>query len=192
MSSEVKNKIKYGLKNAHYALVTEGVTGEITFSTPKKLPGAVNLTASALGDKTAFYADDEEYFGEFTNNGYEGSLELSIVPDEFKVDVLGETLDTKNVQFEKTNAVPKKFALLFEFTGDRRGIKHLLYYCTAKRPNIEGETKGETKEPKTETFDFTSTNIPGTTIVKAKTTDTTDTTVLSSWYVTVYQETTTP
>ena len=42
------NKVKYGLKNVHYAVITEN-NGETTYDTPKPIPGAVNLTLSPRG-----------------------------------------------------------------------------------------------------------------------------------------------
>ena len=57
-----KNKIRYGLKNVHYAKITKSDTGIITYEKPKPYKGAVSLTLDAeTGDATKFYADDEIY-----------------------------------------------------------------------------------------------------------------------------------
>ena len=58
------NKVKFGLKNVHYAVVTETVTDgviSISYGTPKRIPGAVNLTLDAAGEPVEFYADDIVY-----------------------------------------------------------------------------------------------------------------------------------
>ena len=115
----MSNKVKYGLKNVHYAVVTE-TDGEITYDTPKPIRGAVNLTLDAAGESVQFYADDSVYYEENTNDGYTGSLEMALIPDEFRVDVLGDELDANGALIENKDAKAKHFALLFEFDGDAK------------------------------------------------------------------------
>lgn len=190
----MSNKIKYGLKNVHYATITEeileGVT-TVTFGTPIAIAGAVNLALSPVGDTTPFYADNMEYFTAIANNGYDGTLEMALIPDSFKVTVLKEVLDTNKVQFEESDKQPAPFALLFEFEGDIKATRHVMYYCKASRPNIESSTKGQGIEPKTETLNLTCRSMPATTIIKAKTTSETEATTYDNWYKEVYQKDTT-
>ena len=66
------------------------------------------------------------------------------------------------------------FAFLFEFDGDQRHIRHVLYNCVASRPSIEGETNEDSKEVKTDTLNLQATPLANG-YVKAKTgTNTTD------------------
>lgn len=161
------NKVKYGLKNTHYAVVTEA-NGIVSYGTPKHISGAVNLTLSAAGEHSEFYADDQVYFEENTNNGYEGSIEMALIPDDFRIDVLGDTLDSNGALIENANAKPKKFALMYEFDGDAKKTRHVLYSVLPTRPNLEGSTRTSTKEPKTETMDISARPAPDTSDVKAK------------------------
>lgn len=180
------NKVKFGLKSVHYAVITVGEDGAFAYGTPVAIPGAVNLSLSPLGDKTEFYADDDLYFNTTPNNGYEGSLEVALVPDSFKKDVLGYTEDVNKVLFENSEALPKDFALLFEFKGDKNSVRHVLYKVSAARANIESGTKTSSVEVKTETFDITASPDPNK-HVKAKAEPTA--TGYDAWYTSVYEYT---
>ena len=162
-----KNKVKYGLKNVHYAVITE-TDGVITYGTPVKISGAVSITLSPRGERSDFYADDMLYYTTSTNDGYEGELEVALLPDEFKKDVLGYKEDANGILFEDANTTPKNFALLFEFSGDKNAIRHVLYNVNAARPNIESSTKTNTTEPTTETMSIVASPAPDTGMVKAK------------------------
>ena len=161
------NKVKYGLKNVYYAVVTES-SGEVSYGTPVAMPGAVNLALSAAGENVTFHADDQIYFEENTNNGYDGSLEVALIPDSFRTDVLGDTVDTNGAIIENANATVKKCALMFEFDGDAKKARHVLYSVLPTRPNVEGATKTNTKEPKTEPMNIAVRPALDTSDVKAK------------------------
>ena len=184
------NKIKYGIKNVYYAVATLDNNNAATYSTPVALPGAVSLTLDQEGENEIFYADNIAYYTTYANNGYSGSLELAIVPDSFRTDVLGEVADNKTVFIEKQNAQSVHFALLFQFEGDAKAVKHVVYNCVASRPSVSGNTKEATVSPETETINITATSIYCAAltadIVKAHTGDDTDSTTYSGWNSTVY------
>lgn len=180
-----KNKVKYNLKNTHYAVQTESAEGEITFGTPVPIKGSVSIALDAQGEISPFYADGIVFYKTSSNNGYEGDLEVALLPESFRTDVLGETLDSKKVLIENADAVQKSFALLFEFDGDQKAIRHVLYNCAATRPSIESETKEDTVEPTTETLTISATALPNGEI-KAKTGDETDPQTYEGWYKSVY------
>lgn len=160
MPTNKANKVKFGLKNVHYALLTE-TDGEVTYGTPVAIPGAVNLSMDAQGDTSTFYADDMAYYVTAANDGYSGDLEIAVIPDSFRKDVLQETEDeTDKILVENVNAEPKPFALLFEFAGDQKAVRHVLYNCAATRPSLTGSTTTNTKEPSTETITITASPSP--------------------------------
>lgn len=181
-----KNKIKYNLKNVHYAKLTEGEGGEVTFAAPVPIPGAVSVSLEAQGDISTFHADGIVYYKSAANNGYEGDLEIALIPESFRTDILGEELDTKKVLIENSEAQQSAFALLFEFSGDVKAIRHVLYNCVATRPSVESQTKEDTIEPVTETLTISATPLTDGRI-KAKTSDTTDEETYNNWYKTVYE-----
>lgn len=184
------NKIKYGLKNVYYAIATIDEDGSAVYVTPVKWPGAVSLSMDPQGDKTIFRADNIAYYVDENNNGYEGDLEMVRIIDSFKKDVLGHVDDNKHVLVEDANAPVVHFALLFQFEGDVKATRHVLYNCTAGRPTVGSQTKGETKDPQTESSTITATSIYneslGKDIVKAETNEATDETVYNNWFQSVY------
>ncbi len=121
------NKVKYNLKNVHAARLTETVAdGETTFTyaAPKAIPGAVSISLDAEGESSPFYADGIVYFRSVTNNGYSGDLEIALIPEWFRTEILQEELDGKGVLVENSGVGESvKFALLFEFDGDVNAIR---------------------------------------------------------------------
>lgn len=177
-----ENKVKFGLKNVHYALISQGEDGSITFGTPVAIPGAVSLSMTPQGETTEFYADNILFYATAANTGYQGDLEIALVPQSFRTDVLGEKLDgDSGVMFENAAVEPAPFALLFEFNGDAHATRHILYNCTTARPGVNGSTTNKTKEPQTSSMTITAApRADG--IVKASTTATTKEAVYAGWY----------
>jgi len=175
------NKIKYGLRQVHYAVATPNTSGALTYATPVAIPGAVNLSLSAEGERNVFYADDVEYFVSESNNGYSGTLEVALIPESFKTDVLQEVVKTNGVYVESADKTPKEFALLFEFQGDDKATRHALFRCICSRPDVSGSTKEQNIEPQTETLNITAMPRINDYVVKGSCPQTA-TTAYSAWY----------
>ena len=192
------NKVKFGLKNVHYALVTETVvtTGAdagktvSSYGELKALAGAVSLSLSSSASKSVFRADNEDYYVSYGEGGYEGDLEVARVNESFLKDVLGYLEDNDKILVESSNAFKtvNYFALVFEFDGDQKATKHCLYKCSASRPNIASQTTGEggTTDPQTETVTITAVpRIDEDKYIHLQTQDTTTTAVTEAWYTSV-------
>ena len=180
------NKVKYNLKNVHAAKLTKGDDGTFTYDTPQAIPGAVSISLEAEGDSSPFYADGIVYFRSTANNGYSGDLEIALIPEWFRTEILQEVKDNNGVLVEHSDVTESVyFALLFEFDGDIKAIRHVLYNCTASRPSIESETKEETIEPGTETLSLTA-DPREDGLVKSRTGDDTTDSVYRNWYQAVY------
>lgn len=188
------NKVKYGLKNVHYAIATIGADGTASYATPVAWPGAVNLSMDAQDEKITFRADNTDYYTGYANNGYEGDFESALIPDNFRTGVLGE-ITNGDLKLETAEQSTGHFALLFEFDGDESATRHVMYNCTASRPAVSGSTTGETIEPQTEIITISAKSIynepTGKNLVKARCTDTASASYIG-WYTAVKQPVTQP
>lgn len=180
------NKVKYNLKNVHASKLKKSSEGTFSYENPKAISGAVSISLEAEGESSPFYADGIVYFRSTANNGYSGDLEIALIPEWFRTEILKEELDKNGVLVEKANvSETEKFALLFEFDGDINAIRHVLYNCSASRPSIESETKEDTIEPGTETLSLTA-DPREDGLVKSRTGDTTSADTYANWYKSVY------
>ena len=186
----MSNKIKYGIKNVYAAIATINDDNSAVYGIPFAVPGAVSLSLDPQGENTPFYADNIAYWIGTSNTGYEGDLEVAMLPDEFHKQILAAAVDTNGVVLEDADIEAVHFALMFQVEGDKKATRHVLYNCTCTRPSVGGETKEDKVEPQTETTTITATTIyfPGIdkNIVKGKTTVDTDATAYKNWFTNVY------
>ena len=181
-----KNKVKFGLNQVHYTKITSfDEDGMPVYGNPVRIPGAVSLSIDANGENENFYADDSVYYVINNNSGYEGDLEVALLPLDFTCDILGERIDANGVLTERNTDEVSQFALMFEFSGDKHKIRHVLYCCTASRPATEGQTNEDSKEVKTETLSLTASALVNG-LVKSKTSEATVQTAYDNWYKSVY------
>lgn len=151
------NKIKFGLKNVYWAPATIAADGTATYTTPSAWPGAVNLSLDAQGGITTFRADNMDYWTNAVNGGYQGDFESALIPDDFKLYALGEYHDANGMYVEEIRNDSAYFALMFQFEGDDKNTRHVLYKCNATRPSVAGQTtEAEEITPATESITITA------------------------------------
>lgn len=184
------NKVKYNLKNVHWAKVTFNESNQPVFGTVHPWPGAVSMSLEAQGEPTIFHADGIRYYVVNNNQGYSGDYECALVPELFKKEILGEIEDSNGVLVEDSDTPSVHFALMFEFEGDQRGIRHVVYNNTATRPSIGSKTKEDSTEVQTEKITIMSSPVYLSSIaknvVKVSSGDNTTQTAYNNWYNTVY------
>jgi phi13 family phage major tail protein len=178
------NKIKFGLKNVHYSVITDNGTA-LTYATPTPIRGSVSISIAPEGELTEFHADDVTYWSAEVNNGYSGDLEIADIPESFSTDVLGDNV-VDGVQYESSEQRGSKFALTFEVNGDEHARRYVLYYCTATRPTIASNTKSSTVEPITSSLTFQSRPHPYSYLIKANTTKDVAETIFNNWNTTIH------
>lgn len=179
------NKVHFDLTNVYVAPLTfEG--GVPAFGAPKRLPGAISMDLSPQGNTVKLRADGIVYYSTTSNSGYEGDLNLAMVPDWFRSECLGEKLTEKDkVLVENALAEPSPFALLYEFLYDKKHRRHAIFSCMAGRVNVKGENKDNQKDPDTETLRLTAVPLPDGK-VKASTTEETPDEVYQGWNTAVW------
>ena len=184
-----ENKVRFGLKNVHYAVLTEGSTN--VWATPVAVPGAVSLDLEGDVASEKFFADNVTYFQTFSNNGYTGTLEMAKISEAMLADIWGITADASGVIREKTGVEPKPFALLFEIDGDVDKELNVLYRCLpSSKPTAGSQTTEDTATPVTQSFDFSA--LPLVTgadnqqgLIKARTGSATASATKEAWFTAV-------
>lgn len=187
------NKVKFGLKEVHIAKITYGTDGDgkptITYGTPFAIPGAVNLSLDPAGESADFYADNTKYFNAFSNQGYTGSLEMALVNNQFKVDILGQTFDNNGAFVENKDDTISDFALGFQVDGDAKNRKFWFYCVSAQRPSVASQTLETAKTPVTETLNITaSARITDGEVKVFMEESNSNTAAYSSFFTTVYEK----
>lgn len=184
-----ENKVNFGLRNAHFATFEVTEAGTIVYDTPIPIPGSVELALEPRGDVTEFYADNILYYSAPNNQGYDGTLTIANIPEAFAIACLSEVLDADDKVINEVSGVEfKPFALLFEFDGDEKAVRHALYSCTANRPTVGSSTTTNSKEPNTNELSFISSPRITDNHVKTKTTAATTEEIYNKWFQAVYQK----
>ena len=176
------DKVKFGIKNVH---IFPQLTDDPTFDDVIEIPGAVSLSLDAQGDISKFYADNIVYYQTSSNNGYEGDLEIALIPDEVLEKIFNYVKDSDNVYTENASKGVIPFAMTFEEEGDKTGTKFVLYNCTATRPSRSFATTSESKEPTTQTLSVSAAPLKDGNVMAMTNAETT-VTVLNEWHKDVY------
>lgn len=179
------NKVKFGLKNVYYSVVTESVTTSgisYSYATPVAIPGAVSLSLDIEGSDNPFYADNIVYYKTMANNGYSGDLEVALIPDSFRTTVLNETNMQNGILAEYSNKYPKAFAMAFQIDGDESNTCFWFYNCMASRPAVNGSTTEDTIEPQTDTLTISMMPRAKDSLVRIKSGASTPSGTLTSWF----------
>lgn len=184
------SKVRFGLAKAYYAVIKD----DGTYDTPVAIPGAVSLDLSREGSEpSTFWADNIAYYvTPAANGGYTGTFNFALIPDSFKVAVLGEVVDDNGMQVEIADASPKSFALLYEVEGDLDKKRYVFFNCTAQRVAAGANTKSDSTNPDTQDLEFTAigkdfANFGGTGVTKniVKGSAEESAAAFATWYTTV-------
>lgn len=188
----MSEKITYGIENVHYAQKIEAADGTPSYGVTKRWAGASELSMPPVGEASNVYADNVVYYKLRSNQGYEGNLTVYQIPEDFKINHLGEYKDSNGVLVEKTTVVPLDFALLGEFRiGDddaavSSGKRFAFYNCSAGRPDFASSTTQDKVEATAMEVPITAAPTVSDSIVKATVKKEDNETLYNSWFESVY------
>jgi len=125
-------KVQFGISNVHYAVI-DPTTGK--HGTPVAMPGADTMTISnSGGDNNDIYKDNVKYWSRSASTGKSGELQMAMFPEEFLINVLGQTKETGGGISEGPNDVANHFALMWEVDTDDGARRVCWFDCTATVP----------------------------------------------------------
>jgi phi13 family phage major tail protein len=189
MTSQIE-KITYGLKNVCYAEVTEGIDGTPVFGALMPWAGVTEMSLPPVGEPKVIYADDIKYMKVPINQGYEGNLSVYQIPEDFRLNHLGEYKDENGAFIEKANVMPKDFALVGQFTTANDEMidpkVFAFYKCSASRPDVASTTKEESFTESTFSIPITVDPTIKDEIVKSTLKKSSNEGVFESWFDSVY------
>lgn len=181
-----KNRVLYGLTNVHYAVIEREEDGTYKYGTPVRVEGAVSLEMSPTGDPMNFYADNGVFFSRNANTGYEGTLTIAMITDQFRTDVLGEKMVNGGF-LESSDAKQKDIALMFEVDGDVQATRFVYYNVTVARANVSAATVAESIEIEGQELSFTAKPRTNDKAIRWNTGDTTDKAIYDAFYTAVVE-----
>ena len=185
---QTENKVKFGLEKVAVAVATiDESNNSATYATPIMVPGARSLSLEPQGELSKWYADNIAYYISNDNKGYEGDLEVARFPDAVMSAIWGIATAANGITYEDADIEAVHFALLFEFKGDLKKTRHVMYNCVATRPAVSSATIEDTTEPQTETSTITASPVfvsaLNKNVVRGKCVE--GDTAYSSWYTSV-------
>nr|DAQ01879.1 MAG TPA: tail tube protein [Caudoviricetes sp.] len=178
--TKVENKITFGLENVHWSKVTTQPTGEIQYSKPEKLAGAVELELNPISTDIKLKADNIDYHVSESNDGYTGKVTFYNTTEAFDEYVNG--LEKKGeLTVEKSTAQSNPIALLFQMEGDKHATRFCLPQVSVKRPKFGTKTK-DGANVNTVELEFTASPRPTDKVVRYKTNVTTSDEVYNKFF----------
>lgn len=183
------NKVTFGVKNVNIHPITDSGT-TITYATAIPWLGATEMSLDPAGDRLDDYADNGLWFSMDNNQGFTGKFSVKQCPYDIASVILGDLRDSNGVIAQSVNP-GKSVAVTFQFEGDKKATRHILYNVIFSRTGEAGTTKSDKLETATLEFDFTAGLDPYLEVAKAKTDSETKADAYENWFKTPYRVATT-
>lgn len=129
-----KNLIEFGVEELHYSIYDAATK---TYSTPKRFAAAANFSLTPYEITLNFKGlDGIEKDVETTIAGYDGTLSVYAISEEFLKEVWGYEETESGILVEKVFTSNPQVALLYT----SHPYRATYYNCRIKRPNVDLET----------------------------------------------------
>lgn len=178
------NIVNWGLVASAWAPITVDADGNDVYGPPRKFKGARSVNWTPAGDLVNVYADGTTIYTGKNNDGYTGTMEFTVLEEEFAKYALGELVDANGLQYEPQEAQVNRFALLWEWEGDVNRARHCMFNVTANRPDLSAQTKGDggSKSAQYQTINLVAIPRQNDENVKTRTRSNTDPDVYANWF----------
>lgn len=151
-----KNKVEFGISKLHVGTYTVDDEGVVTLGEPYHQRGAVSFAPEEQSELNNFFADNEEYWSEYSGGAQEGDLQVARFDDDFKERFLGYKRLTSGGLARVKNAVKPRVYIAFQVEGDAEARRVVYYNATLGAIQREYATIEDSKEPATETLPVTA------------------------------------
>ena len=182
-------KVRYGVRNCHYATATHTAAGSV-FGPLKPWEGMSAISLPPVGTPLKVFGDDVTWFTVSVNQGYDGNITAHQVPNDYRINHMGEYKDENGVMVERSSAQPLTHAIVGEFqTADEMSVnpkRWALYNCTAGRADFSGTTKTDSIEVASYSIPITVAPTPADELVKATILKSDNEAIFNSWLSSVY------
>ena len=185
-----------GLDKLYYAPITAGTGGAETYGTPVQLAKAITAELSVELNEAILYADDGQ--AESVKEFKSGTISLNVddLPPAAAAALLGATVDENGVLISRGEDSPAFVAIGFRARkADGKYRYFWLYRVQFAVPGNSLQTKGDSITFSTPTIEGTifqriKADSKGSHPWKAEVTESsTNTSVISAWYTSVYEPT---
>lgn len=148
----MKNKVEYGISQLHFGTYSVSDLGVVTLGTPYHVKGAVSFTPEMASENTDFFADNENYWSDYTDGKIEGDITVAKFDDEFRKSFLGYRELTDGGLALVKNAKKPNIYVAFQIEGDAESRRIIMYNGRLGAIKRDYNTTENNKEPTTESI----------------------------------------
>ena len=131
-----------GLDKLYYALLTKDDSTGVTYGTPKRIEGAIEIKTEPQTNSNTLYADNMAFAVETAQGEVKVSVNIEDLPLEVHAELLGHTI-SNGVMISSGDDKAPDVALLFESKKRGGGIRYVKL--------LKGKFQEPAENPKTQT-----------------------------------------